>query len=228
MIKGRRQLFYIAAMAFIMLLTIIGAAAETLSVRVEKAVDGDTLRLKDGRLVRYLGIDAPEIDHRDNLTDPYGLEAFHLNAEYVDNKTVVLEFDQEHRDHYGRLLAYVFTRRGILVNQALLEKGLAYVLYNPLNIQHFDVLLNAQRFAIKHKVGIWDDKKKGQGPYIGNTRSKRFHLNRCRFGQKIPDSHRIIFKDLSEAYWRGYAPCAYCMPSPIRKIQQIRKGRGVK
>ena len=36
--------------------------AADLWVWVDRAVDGDTIRLRNDRLVRYAGIDAPEID----------------------------------------------------------------------------------------------------------------------------------------------------------------------
>ena len=49
-----------------------GCGNSNLWIEVKDAVDGDTLRLTDGRLVRYLGIDAPEIDHKTGRADPFG------------------------------------------------------------------------------------------------------------------------------------------------------------
>lgn len=214
---------YLIAFWFITLFSGNSVLGETLTAKVDSAVDGDTLRLADGRLVRYIGIDAPEIDHRSHSADPFGLDAYQLSASYVNQKTVVLEFDHEHKDHYGRLLAYVFSRDGVLINQALLEQGLANVLYTPPNLKYFKILLDTQQNAIKQKVGIWSVTKKGRGPYIGNSRTKRFHLKRCRLGRKVSAKNRIDFKELNEAFWQGFAPCAHCMPSAIRKLQQKRR-----
>ena len=216
--------FYLSIVLSIVPLSGNSVLGETLTVKVKKAVDGDTLRLSDGRLVRYIGIDAPEIDHRSHSADPFGHEAYQLNARYVNQKTVILEFDHERKDHYGRLLAYVFSPKGVFVNQALLEQGLARVLYNPPNIRYFNVLLDKQRNAIKQRVGIWHNAEKWQGPFIGNTRSKRFHLKQCLLGQKVAVKNRVDFKELNDAYWQGFAPCAHCMPSAIRKLQQKRRG----
>jgi micrococcal nuclease len=215
--------FYLLVFLPITLFSGNSVLGETLTVKVDKAMDGDTLRLEDGRLVRYIGIDAPEIDHRSHSADPFGLEAYQLNASYVNAKNVVLEFDLEKKDRYGRLLAYVFSLEGVLINQALLDQGLANVLYSPPNIKYFNVLLDSQQNAIKKSVGIWSKIIKGQGTYIGNTRSKRFHVKQCRLGRSISEKNRVESINLKEAYWQGFAPCARCMPSAIRKLQQKRR-----
>jgi endonuclease YncB( thermonuclease family) len=41
--------------------------------------DGDTIVLADGRRVRYIGINAPEIAHRDQKAEPYGNTAKKFN-----------------------------------------------------------------------------------------------------------------------------------------------------
>ncbi len=216
-------IFFLIVLLLIALFPGNSVLGETLTVKVDKAMDGDTLRLADGRLVRYIGIDAPEIDHQSHSADPFGLEAYQLSASYVNNKTVVLEFDQEKKDRYGRLLAYIFSLEGVLINQALLEQGMANVLYSPPNIKYFNILLDSQQHAIRKSVGIWSKIKKGQGTYIGNKRSKRFHLKQCRLGRGVSDKNRVDFNELKEAYWQGFAPCARCMPSAIRKLQQKRR-----
>ena len=48
-------------------------------VRVKWVVDGDTVVLQDGRHVRYIGIDTPEIDHKNQRAEPLGYEAMAFN-----------------------------------------------------------------------------------------------------------------------------------------------------
>ena len=53
-------------------------------VTVKRVNDGDTLQLADGRLVRYIGVNAPEINHEHNTAEPFGFEAryIRLTASY--------------------------------------------------------------------------------------------------------------------------------------------------
>ncbi len=73
------------------------SAAE--SVRVKYINDGDTVQLVDGRPVRYIGVNAPEIEHARQTAQPFGFEARALNAELVASQTVRLEYDLERLDN---------------------------------------------------------------------------------------------------------------------------------
>ncbi|MBW2406005.1 MAG: thermonuclease family protein [Deltaproteobacteria bacterium] len=78
--------------------------------------DGDTIVLTDGRYVRYIGINAPEIAHDNHKAEAFGYEAKNYNKSLVRSKTVRLEFDKEKYDRHGRLLAYVFLLNGTFIN----------------------------------------------------------------------------------------------------------------
>ena len=54
-----------------------------------EVIDGDTIRIDNGELVRYLGIDAPE------QNEVYGLSATRYNESLVAGKTLRLEYDYE-------------------------------------------------------------------------------------------------------------------------------------
>ena len=88
--------------------------------------DGDTIVLTNGWRVRYIGINAPEIDHENQKAQPYGYEARSFNRKLVSYRKFGLEFDQERYDRYGRLLAYVFLSDGSFLNERMLENGLAF------------------------------------------------------------------------------------------------------
>ena len=84
--------------------------------------DGDTLRLRDGRRVRLLQIDAPEL-----RSDCYGKAALSALRQLAPAGTrVMLESDPrlDARDGYGRLLRYVFVS-GRNLNLALVRQGAA-------------------------------------------------------------------------------------------------------
>ena len=88
---------------------------------VSAVLSGDTIEVfRDGQFttVRYLGIDAPELD------EPCGPEAARANADLVLPLEVRLEPDQTNTDAEGRLLRYVYIG-AIQVNAALVEAGWA-------------------------------------------------------------------------------------------------------
>ena len=117
--------------------------------------DGDTAVLATGEEVRYLGIDAPEIGHGGEKSDYMALESRNYNLNLVRNASVRLEFDEERKDRYGRLLAYVFLENGDMVNALMVRKGFAFVLLKKPNVKYFPHLLECQRQAITEKTGIW-------------------------------------------------------------------------
>ena len=111
-------------------------------------IDGDTVILEDGRQVRYLGINTPE------RGQAFFQEAKAFNRRLVEGKGVRLEKDQILEDKYGRLLAYVYVD-GEMVNERLLEAGLAHLFVIPPNLKHYDRLLDRQRQARLAKRGMW-------------------------------------------------------------------------
>ncbi len=172
--------------------------------------DGDTIVLADGRHVRYIGINAPEIDHENKKAEFFGYDAKKYNKTLVLSKIVRLEFDKETHDRYGRTLAYVFLSNGVFVNNVMIEQGYAYCLSRRPNIKYDQVLLQSQRDAMSAKRGIWSNWKEKKGRYWGNRRSKRFHYTTCAFGKRIARGNRIVFLRMWDAFWAGYAPCKKC------------------
>jgi len=190
-------------------------AQETVFVRWVD--DGDTIVLADGRRIRYIGINAPEIGHADIKPEPLGPEARIFNRQMVFQKYVRLEFDKEKKDHYGRQLAYIFSLTDVFINQEILHRGYGHYLYHYPNTRHHTILLEAQRSAMKAETGIWRDWNETEGRYIGNKGSRRFHLDSCPLGQKISPQNRIYFTKRRDAFWQGYSPGKNCLPGGIAK-----------
>lgn len=173
--------------------------------------DGDTIVLKDGRRVRYIGINAPEVESEYYRAEPFGDEARDFNRKLVYLKKVRIELDNEKYDQYGRLLAYVFSEDGIFVNNAMIAAGYAYCLYRKPNVKYEEMFLQSQQNAMLSNRGLWQARNDEPGEYIGNSRSKRFHLKSCRFAGKIDKNSIKIYKGKRDAYRDGYAPCKKCM-----------------
>ncbi len=181
------------------------------SVRVDYVIDGDTIILEDGRHVRYIGINCPEVSHADRPGEPFGKAAERVNRQLVDGKTVRLEYDQEKTDRYGRTLAYVFLDRNLFVNRRLVEAGMAFCLYDRQTAKYTDVLLSAQRTAMSAGKGIWGNPAlKNPRRLVGNRASRRFHLPHCDPAKRIAERNRVMFNNRWEAFLEGYAPSKRC------------------
>jgi len=113
--------------------------------RVRWVADGDTIVLTDGERVRYAGINAPEIAHDGEPGEPYGDEARAFNKKLVLGRWLNLELAEESRDHYGRLLAYVFLEDGTFVNGELVQQGYAHLIRRQSKALYWERLLNLQR-----------------------------------------------------------------------------------
>jgi len=180
--------------------------------KVKWVDDGDTIVLMDGRHVRYIGINSSEIEYKDQKAEPYGYEAKKFNKTLVLSKRVRLEFDTQKYDRYGRLLAHVFLNNGTFVNAKMIEEGFARCLYIKPNTKYHERLLKFQQEAMSAKKGIWKAwKEKNDIQYVGNQRSKRFHLETCPYGTKIGKRNRISFSSRWDAFWEGFSPCKRCI-----------------
>jgi micrococcal nuclease len=118
--------------------------------KVERIIDGDTIVLASGSIVRYVGITSPENN------EPFEKESTEENRKLVEGKTINLEYDNYKADKFGRILAYVIVDSKN-VSVELARKGVAQVVVyqkrKPFIYQ--DQLLKAQDQAKKKKLGIW-------------------------------------------------------------------------
>lgn len=105
-------------------------------VQVAEVFDGDTVKLTDGRVIRYIGIDAPEKYEKDYE------ESKEANKKLVLGKEVKLELDAEKVDRYGRTLAYIFTKE-TFVNWQLVRDGFAQAVAYPPNLKYQELLFTA-------------------------------------------------------------------------------------
>ena len=130
-----------------------GIPADATEAVVEYVHDGDTIFLEDGRKVRMLGINTPEIG--ENL-ECYGNEATALTRSLLpEGARVWVQQDVEPLDQYGRSLLFVYTADGTNVNLELLREGAAEVeMYKP-NVLLRDEVYAAQDSARDADLGLW-------------------------------------------------------------------------
>ncbi len=123
--------------------------------RVKRVFDGDTVMLEDGHKIRLLGINTPEVQHRDKMADAGGEEARLWLMNKLQHAKVRIEIDAEKADKYGRTLAHLFTEEKEYINLSLVKAGLAEVNIYPPNLRYANELLAAEKQAEKAKLGIW-------------------------------------------------------------------------
>jgi micrococcal nuclease len=138
-------------------------------VTVVKVYDGDTIRVRfangQEERIRFLLVDTPETSHPQKGVEPYGEEA-KLFTRYKIKKSRIVElgYDAEKRDHYGRLLAYVYCDRKLL-QEELVRRGLARVSHTRnRDANMVRMMKEAEREAKARGKGIWANKK-----YVGKT-----------------------------------------------------------
>ena len=178
---------------------------------VRWVIDGDTVVLKNGRTVRYVGINAPEIAHKNKTGEPFGKFSSRINKRLVQGQKVRLETEHETQDHYGRQLAYIFLEDGTFVNEILVQMGAAYCLPHSLNVKYKDTFQRAQHKAMATGRGLWQNWPKKPERLLGNKRSGRFHCLTCPFGKKTGNHNRVYFPNRWEAFKAGFAPCKKCI-----------------
>ncbi len=114
---------------------------------VLKVIDGDTFKLKDGRIVRLIGIDAPE---KNELCFN---ESKNVLKSLLRNKVVILKKDSKERDKYGRLLRYVYLD-SLFINLIMVRSGYAKVVLNQ-NEKYYKLFKEAEYEAKKLRKCIW-------------------------------------------------------------------------
>ena len=133
---------------------------------VARIIDGDTIELADGRTVRFIGIDTPEVRHRRggrwvDDPEPFAREASHATAALMARRTVRLEFDVQPRDKYGRTLAYVYVAEPdgheLMVNEELVRLGAAQLMTIPPNVRYVERFRQAQDDARRAQRGVWGE-----------------------------------------------------------------------
>lgn len=132
----------------------IGSSDET--VEINHIIDGDTVILKDGRHVRLIGIDTPEIG-RDGRKSDAGAESArsYLVSLVQGNKNILLKFDTQRLDRYKRTLAHLFLPDGQNIQAILLAEGLATPLTIPPNLKFLNCYLYHSNHAVVSQQGLW-------------------------------------------------------------------------
>lgn len=134
-----------------------GAAAGPVFADVTRIVDGDTVEVDLAGVeedIRYIGVDTPETVAPGQPVECFGKPASALNGELVEGERVRLVFDDERRDKYGRLLAYVYVG-DVFVNAQLVRLGYARTLTIEPNTDRAALFDKLEQAAGNAGRGLW-------------------------------------------------------------------------
>jgi len=130
---------------------------------VASVTDGDTIVLRGinfgevhaatgGRKTRLIGVDTPEVF---GGVECYGASASAFTKEQLENRTVLVTFDVERIDRFGRALAYVWNADGVFFNAKLAFEGYAQQLTVPPNVRYVELFSQLVREARENNRGLW-------------------------------------------------------------------------
>ncbi|MEE8317466.1 MAG: thermonuclease family protein [Candidatus Omnitrophota bacterium] len=169
----KNKLVYILAVVFVAILFSIGRFLQHTPIApkdynrafyVSRVIDGDTIELSNGEILRYIGVNTPELRERIGVNwvynpMPYAELARDFNQDLTEGKSIRLEFDVQKRDRYNRLLAYVYIGDK-MVNLELVRQGYSMIYTYPPNVKHIEKFLKAQGQAREEEKGLWSGLEK--------------------------------------------------------------------
>jgi micrococcal nuclease len=182
--------------------------------RVASVTDGDTLRLANGAIIRFIGVDAPEtrFSPRSGGEDqPFALDAKLFVEHKTANGQVRLQFDKQRIDQYGRFLAYIWyvdPQGGdeLLLNEELIRAGMARArLKYQFSEQMKRRFRSAEQEARAAKRGIWSlEKNRSDQTLMLNRRPLPVHRIRVFISSLQPNrpSFHLALRLLESAAYR--------------------------
>lgn len=210
----KKSLFILAG-----LFLVFSYIPQTETALVTHIIDGNTIGLSNGTIVKYLGIETP----KENM--PFYRDAKKENESLVLNKEIRLEYDKKKIDNNERILAYVFVKSEIgeiFVNAYLIKSGYAKVVVSQNDLKYFSTFKKLQQEAQSNKKGLWalpvselkTEKRESNGNLtVYRTRTgKKYHKAGCRYLRR--SSIPIKLKDAGSY---GLTPCSVCRPPRLIK-----------
>lgn len=136
-------------------LCLLDSALEVETVQINAVFDGDTVRLVDGRKVRLVGINTPEVAHGGKAAEPLAQEAKQQLEVLLKKTPIRLLQGTDTHDQYGRVLGHLFDRDGNSIIADLLQQGMGFQVAIVPNLRFVDCYAQAQQQARKQSVGVW-------------------------------------------------------------------------
>ena len=171
-------------------------AAKAESVQAEKVLDGDTLVLTDGRRVRLIGVNTPEVEHPPRPAEPLADDALRQLQQLAGKSPLYLQVGDQPRDHYGRTLGHLYAADGRNVIAELLRSGMGFQVAIPPNLAHADCYAAAQAQARNAGTGVWKHDYFKPQPADSDTLKGGYQRVQGRV-EKVSLTKKVIWVDLA-------------------------------
>jgi micrococcal nuclease len=159
MIETRKLIIPLVSVVLIILLGVFHGYSACKLHQVVKVFDGDTIQLDDGRKIRLIGVDAPEVESPYRKAEHWGEQSKAYLASFILNKRISITLGDPPLDKFNRTLAYIYLG-DILVNGRIIRDGWASayrVFYHPWR----DLFLIYEREARSKGLGMWKKQESG-------------------------------------------------------------------
>lgn len=124
--------------------------------KLDRVVDGDTVRLGSGEKVRVVAINTPELGDEHRPDQAFSRQARQAVIDFFrDTKKVGVKVGVDPKDRYGRLLAQLYRSDGASLAEHLLAMGLAIHILVPPNDAQWQCLAKTEAKARKMALGLW-------------------------------------------------------------------------
>ena len=124
---------------------------------VKSVHDGDTIKLSDGRKIRLIGINTPELARDNQPAQAYADEARKSLIQLIQQteQKIKLVYGIDRHDKYKRTLAHIYLANGQNIQARLISQGLATAFTTPPNDRHASCYRALESSAIQQQRGIW-------------------------------------------------------------------------
>ena len=130
-------------------LLLLALPQPSMAAIVVRIIDADTLILDSAIKIRLYGIDCPE------RGQPGGVEATEAAVILALGQSV--EVMEQFQDRYGRTVAIVILESGDTLQEALLQRGMAWVAPRYCKRPECDSWRDLEQSARLSRIGIWQD-----------------------------------------------------------------------
>ena len=132
---------------------------------LHRVIDGDTIDIDTPDAnhpytrIRLWGVDTPETKAPGKPIAHFGPQATAFTENFLADRTVTIQLQPNNtRGKFGRLLAFVYTHDGKMLNEELLRSGHAYADYRWRHRFYFR-FQQLEKQARKNMLGLWKNAK---------------------------------------------------------------------
>ena len=134
------------------------STSNSIDVKVDTVLSGDTFTLEDGRVVKLSGVEAPDYNHREPGYSENGAQQSrrYLSQLLPKNISVKLLLDNKKQDRYGHILASAIRSVDDLDLVAeMLKNGWVRQIIHPPNDAQWQCYQALEQAAQSQSLGLW-------------------------------------------------------------------------